>query len=417
MNRSELMNRRTRNRISLIDHVVFSPTQNIVALPKQRVLRVHNHLTTAIGIEENNCSKMASPVEISIPNTSISSTSKPYTLYNITLRLPLRSFIIQKRYSEFVLLHSTVTSQAGAAPPATLPQKTWFSRTVSSPELTEERRKGLEAYLRTINTADNQRWRNTSAWRTFLNLPSNTSFKSSLNSTLHVTGHGAQITDPVVWLDQFRELKSQLHDARLNLTRRDQATAAKSQHEAGSEAKKYLVRAGSTLSALEQGLKNLSSDAWGGEKLREGELRRRKDLLASARREKEGLESLLSAMITKSHVDQTVAAAQEKAQLTGSSKNHQNNAKPTGGRILGRETDRTRVLDNQGVLQLQKQLMEEQDEDVMVLAQAVARQKELGMAIHQELKVQNEMLGMLDEDVDRVQGKVDVAQKRLAKLS
>lgn len=413
----------------MITWYLASPTRNIVALPKQRMLNasfsiinfpcpsVHTHLTTAIETEENNYFKMASSVEISIPNTSISSTPKPYTLYNITLRLPLRSFIVQKRYSEFVLLHSTLTSQAGAPPPATIPQKTWFSRTVSSPELTEERRKGLEAYLRTINTADNQRWRNTSAWRTFLNLPSNTSSKSSLHSTLHVTGHGAQITDPVVWLDQFRELKSQLHDARLNLTRRDQATAAKSQHEAGSEAKKYLVRAGSTLSALEQGLKNLSSDAWGGEKLREGELRRRKDLLASARREKEGLESLLSAMITKSHVDQTVAAAQEKAQLTGSSKNHQNNGKPTGGRVLGRETDRTRVLDNQGVLQLQKQLMEEQDEDVMVLAQAVARQKELGMAIHQELKVQNEMLGMLDEDVDRVQGKVDVAQKRLAKIS
>lgn len=375
------------------------------------------NLTTAIETEENNYFKMASSVEISIPNTSISSTPKPYTLYNITLRLPLRSFIVQKRYSEFVLLHSTLTSQAGALPPAILPQKVWFSRTVSSPELTEERRKGLEAYLQTINKAINQRWQNTSAWRTFLNLPSNTSSRSSLNSTLHVTGHGAQITDPVVWLDQYRELKSQLHDARLNLTRRDQATVAKSQHEAGSEAKKYLVRAGSTLSALEQGLKNLSSDAWGGEKLREGELRRRKDLLASVRREKEGLESLLSAMITKSHVDQTVAAAQEKAQLTGSSKTHQNNGKPTGGRVLGRETDRTRVLDNQGVLQLQKQLMEEQDEDVMVLAQAVARQKELGMAIHQELKVQNEMLGMLDEDVDRVQGKVDVAQKRLAQIS
>lgn len=380
-------------------------------------VRVYAHLTTAIETEENRSFKMASSIEISIPNASISSTPKPYTLYNITLRLPLRSFIVQKRYSEFILLHSTLTSQAGAPPPAALPQKKWFSRTVSSPELTEERRKGLEAYLQTINKADNQRWRNTSAWRTFLNLPSNTSSKSSLNSTLHVTGHGAPITDPVVWLDQYRELKSQLHDARLNLTKRDQATAAKSQHEAGSEAKKYLVRAGSTLSALEQGLKNLSSDAWGGEKLREGELRRRKDLHASARREKEGLENLLSAMITKSHVDQTVAAAQEKAQLTGSSKVRQNNGKPTGGRVLGRETDRTRVLDNQGVLQLQQKLMEEQDEDVMVLAKAVARQKELGMAIHQELKVQNEMLGMLDEDVDRVQGKVDVAQKRLAEIS
>lgn len=54
------MNRRTKNKISLIDHVVFSPTR--VALPKQIMqnasfsiinshVRVHTHLTTAIETE------------------------------------------------------------------------------------------------------------------------------------------------------------------------------------------------------------------------------------------------------------------------------------------------------------------------------------------------------------------------------
>ena len=85
--------------------------------------------------------------------------------------------------------------------------------------------------------------------------------------------------------------------------------------------------------------------------------------------------------------------------------------------MLGKESDRTRALDNQGVLQLQKQMMREQDEDVMVLARAVARQKELGEQIQEELVVQNEMLGMLDEDVTRVQGKMDVARKRIGKIS
>ncbi|MCJ1462111.1 hypothetical protein MMC07_000711 [Pseudocyphellaria aurata] len=360
---------------------------------------------------------MASPVEISIPNASISNTSKPYTLYNITLRLPLRSFTVQKRYSDFTTLHTTLTNQAGAPPPAILPGKSWFTKTTSSPEFTEERRKGLETYLQTLNQTEDQRWRNTSAWRSFLNLPSNSSSKSSLASGLHSaiagSGSGAPITDPVVWLDQYRELKSQLHDARLHVTKRDQATTAQSQHEAGAQAKKCLVRAGTTMAALEQGLKNLGTDAWGSARLGQGELLRRKDLIGSAKREKEGLESLLSAMITKSHVDKTVAAAQEKQQLVGSASG---NGKASG-RVLGRETDRTRALGNQGVLQLQKQMMEEQDEDVMVLAKAVARQKELGVAIHEELLVQNEMLGMLDEDVTRVQGKIDIAKKRISKIS
>ena len=116
-------------------------------------------------------------------------------------------------------------------------------------------------------------------------------------------------------------------------------------------------------------------------------------------------------MVAKSAVDKTVAdTIDSKAALLGPSK-------PATGRVLGRESDKTRALDNQGVLRLQKQMMQEQDEDVMVLARAVARQRELGMQIQEELVVQNEMLGMLDEDVTRVQGKMDVARKRIGKIS
>lgn len=46
--------------------------------------------------------------------------------------------------------------------------------------------------------------------------------------------------------------------------------------------------------------------------------------------------------------------------------------------------------------------MQEQDEDVDVLAGAVRRQKELGIQIQQELEVQKDLLGLLDEDVGRV---------------
>lgn len=178
------------------------------------------------------------------------------------------------------------------------------------------------------------------------------------------------------------------------------------------------------ITSLEQSLKHLGGDAWGSPaKLGEGELRRRRDLVASAKREKEGLENLLAAMITKTEVDKTISDAQEKQALVGapgstnsnSSSNHK--APTSSGRVLGRETDRTRALSNEGVLQLQKQLMQEQDEDVMVLGQAVRRQRELGIAIQEELQVQNEMLGMLDEDVTRVEGKIQVANKRIKKIS
>ena len=129
-------------------------------------------------------------------------------------------------------------------------------------------------------------------------------------------------------------------------------------------------------------------------------------------------------MVAKSAIDKTVAdkassaSSDNKAALFGPSSTSTTTTKPVAsGRVLGRESDKTRALDNQGVLQLQTQMMQEQDEDVMVLARAVARQRELGMQIQEELVVQNEMLGMLDEDVTRVQGKMDVASKRIGKIS
>ena len=187
------------------------------------------------------------------------------------------------------------------------------------------------------------------------------------------------------------------------------------------------------MSSLETGLQNLgsSSSIRGGASLGEGELRRRKDLLSSAKREREGLENLLSAMAAKSAVDaavaNTVANASDTTSLLSSNTSNTNgtnpastsshNGPPTGGRVLGKETSKTRALDNQGVLQLQKKLMQEQDEDVDVLAGAVRRQKELGIQIQQELEVQKDLLGLLDEDVGRVGGKMDVARKRVGKIS
>jgi regulator of vacuolar morphogenesis len=74
-------------------------------------------------------------------------------------------------------------------------------------------------------------------------------------------------------------------------------------------------------------------------------------------------------------------------------------------------------LDNEGVVQLQRQLMQDQDLDVEELAKIVRRQREMGLAIHGELELQNEMLDRVDKDVDRVKGKIDIAKKRVSKIS
>lgn len=371
---------------------------------------------------------MAPTVEISIPSAAINSNPKPHTIYNITIRLPLRSYTVQKRYSDFLDLNNHLSSVTGQAPPATLPAKSWFAKTINNPELTEQRRQGLEAYLQSINTSSDSRWRNNAVWRAFLNLPSSFSTtNSSKADTLHsfITGptgaNNAPISDPILWLDVHRDLKTHLHDARLHLTTRDQASTPQKQHEAGAAAKASLVKASSILTALEDGLSHIQKSP---QKLGDGELRRRKDLIASARKDKDGLENLHSAMTQKSKLDSAVASVADKDSLlasssaanTGGTSTPAANKPKAGGRVLGKETAETRELDNQGVLQLQKQKMADQDLDVDELRKIIQRQKELGTQIHEELEVQNDLLRMVDEDVDRVQGKIDVAKKRVGKI-
>ncbi|KAH6720070.1 Phox homologous domain-containing protein [Leptodontidium sp. MPI-SDFR-AT-0119] len=374
---------------------------------------------------------MAPPLEITIPSTILSSdqNTKPYTLYNISLRLPLRTFVVQKRYSDFSALHTQLTSLVSTPPPAPLPAKSWFKSTASSPELTETRRAGLEAYLQAIAESPDKRWRETSVWRSFLNLPSSSSGSGSsarnelvqANQRLGIVGAGQVASDPGVWLDLHREMKGQLHDARLFLGRRDGATTPQAQHEAGANAKRCLVKAGGLLGNLEDGLRIMSeSEKRGTEgKVGAGELRRRRDLLGSAKVEKEGLEKLAVSLAVKgqhkgSGSGNAAATQQDKSALFGP------NVSRPSGRVLGApvpETDKTRELDNEGVVQLQKQMMQDQDLDVEELAKIVRRQKEMGLAIHGELELQNEMLKRVDEDVDRVGRKIEVAKKRVGRIS
>lgn len=363
---------------------------------------------------------MAPTVEIAIPTTSLSPTSPPHTVYHITLRLPLRSFTVSKRYSDFSAFHASLITQTSEPPPVSLPSKSWFSNTVSNQSFREDRRRGLEEYLQAINESPDGRWRTSSAWRTFLNLPTaavaSSNGAKNTSNRLHaaITDPGSasngQITDPTLWLDYHRDMKTHLHDARLQLSRRDQETIPSKQHESSAQAKSSLVRAGTMLGHLEEGLRTLSSrGSQPGQSpsssLGEGELRRRKDLLINARKEKDGLEDLLQAMATKTRLDSAVAAMPDKdkeelfGKLDSASNGRRTPARP--GRVLGKETERTRELDNQGVLQLQKQTMQDQDQSVDELLKIIIRQRELGQAIHEELEVHNDLLRLADEDTDR----------------
>lgn len=149
-------------------------------------------------------------------------------------------------------------------------------------------------------------------------------------------------------------------------------------------------------------------------------------MIGSVRKEKDGLESVLNTMAVKAAVSgsgsstpSTSSAAVTNEQKAGLFRGANTGGPSSGRRVLGapaKETERTMELDNEGVLQLQKQIMREQDEDLVDLTKIVTRMKEMGVQINEEIVEQNAMLGLLGEDVDRVDGKVRIAKKRIAKI-
>ncbi|KAF2850178.1 hypothetical protein T440DRAFT_116128 [Plenodomus tracheiphilus IPT5] len=377
------------------------------------------------------------PLKISIPTAHDQTPTdggKPYTAYTIRIEhpFPRAASTVSKRYSDFSALDASLRSTTGSAPPTPLPPKSWLGgflglgNTAGSPEAIEKRRVGLEEYLRAIEGSEDARWRASKEYRAFLELDDN-------NGSQKVAGvAGAQfgkdrVRDSSDWLDKHSDLKSSLQDARRWLTAREQATAATAQHEAAANAKKSLVRAGTLISALDEALGRLSGksgDEWSGEKLGDGEIRRRKDMIGGLRKERDGLESVLNSMAVKaalsgssSTAPSTSSAAvtsQQKAGLFAHA-----NTKPSGRRVLGapaQETDKTRELDNDGVLQLQQQIIAEQDEDLVDLTTVVRRMREMGVMINTEIVEQNAMLGLFEEDVERVDGKIKIAKKRVDKI-
>jgi len=389
------------------------------------------------------------PLKISVPTTQEQTpeNGKAYTSYTIKIEhpFPRAATTLQKRYSDFSALDSSLRSEVGAAPPAPLPPKSWLGgflglgTTTSTPEAIEKRRAGLEAYLRAIESAEDGRWRVSKAYKQFLELGE----KDGANGKKAAGFPGSQfgkdrVRDSSDWLDKHSELKSNLQDARRWLTKREQATAATAQHEAAANAKKSLVRAGTLISALEEGLSRLggsgkkTSDDWSGEKLGDGEIRRRKDMISGLRKERDGLDSVLNSMAVKAAISgsgtSSTPSTSSSAAVTESQKaglfSSRNTSHPTKSsssrRVLGgppaAETNKTRELDNEGVLQLQQQIIQEQDEDLVDLSTVVRRMKEMGVQINTEIVEQNAMLGLFEEDVERVDGKIRIAKKRVDKI-
>src|SRR5258708_978299 len=348
--------------------------------------------------------------------------SKPYTVYKITVQAAVRTWNVWHRYSEFATLHQDLLNETSSPPPASLPSKHNFS--IRSPfgrghdeKVLEERRTGLETYLRAILSSKDSKWRDTLQFRDFIGAPT-TKIESSFSTS------GSHFTSSS-WLDEHAELQTLVRDIRADLNKRDALSVRNevaASHTSNVQGKKKLATLISRLDVLSKGIDEI---ALGG--LAEGEVQRRKDMAARLQDDATSLGKM-------------VIAARRIGALSGAGVVHESPAsqgdrdvllsmpgslgEPSSTRQVGRvfgkrtvqETDQTRPLDDAGLMQLQQVQMEQQDAQIGQLFAAVHRQKHLGLAVHDEVAYQNELLDQLSADIDNTGVRLASAKKQIGRL-
>jgi len=356
---------------------------------------------------------------------------KPHVVFRIDVQAHVRSWQMWRRYSEFVDLHTELTKSVGAPPPCSLPPKHALAmlRSPKNEVLLEERRAGLETYLRAIVSTKDSRWLDTFAFRDFLGVPvgkqATTAGASGSGSNDGDGGAGAgasgQFTSST-WLDEHMDLQARLRDIRADVNRRDAFSDrgdVGNAHATNVQAKKKLAGLLTRVGALGAGL-----DALALRGMSEGELQRRTDMVARLQDDCEKLAQMLTVARHTSRglgspAERNPPAGSDRAALLGGG-TPAVSSKPIS-RVFGvpqqpKETGETRPLDDHGLLQLQQVKMEQQDTQVAQLATILQRQKQLGVAINNELVHHNELLDGLSDDMDKVGGKLAAAKKQLNRL-
>lgn len=378
--------------------------------------------------------------------------------------------------SEVALREKTPSSLD--APPNPLPPKSlvlpW--KTPDTVQI-ETRRRELEAYLTGILYCKDFRYRRTAAWLTFLQVPKElipSSWDGQQNHVFNLVSTHAPTTPlPTFasWLDEYAKCQEFTRDIRGCLHERDRnAGSSSGQAIAASQValtngKKHLETLNAYISRLESSLKTQKDpngrgwvQSWVEEQkdflkrglfvsassedltavgpdakknrassvssspsknkdaevlAGNGEIQRRWDMLANLQKDRDLLAGSLAAPTA---AVQSSFNSDRNALFSTSSKNTAGPSRRKFGVQPPQETDETRPLDNRQVLGLQEQLMSQQDEALEALSSVISRQKQIGIAINQELDQQNQLLEDLDGTLGRVQGNLKAGDKKLNRI-
>ncbi|KAK0556574.1 hypothetical protein OC846_001018 [Tilletia horrida] len=310
---------------------------------------------------------------ISIPRSEArSQPAPPHRVYAIVVSLPVRSWTVYRRYSEFLALHNAFLANNDHAstppPPAPLPPKHaarhafktistlggWLGGTseagssssggsMSEKEPLEqrERRLGLETYLRAIIASTDPHWRTRNEFLDFLELP-----RSSVSNN---TGSGGAA-----------------------------ATAAAEKHRLNRDS----ARAAPTRAAAREPLSSPSTTYPG--------------VAMPGAAPPPPLSSSSSASASAS----AGGGGGTSAMIT---------------RQLGPAPPRPDAQPGEHLAH-QQALLDAQDASLQDLTSIIRRQRAVGLAINQELAEQNELLGALDDELENTGSKMKHAEGKMEQL-
>lgn len=282
------------------------------------------------------------------------------TLYNVIVSVQGQTQQLQKRYNEFVTLAHEVEQETGSPVPVQPPPKAWFLDDAAL----EERRRGLEAMIRALARSDE--CFATLAAQSFLEM-------SRLRRNQASTGGAAD------WTATIEKINEVLAQAKTSDSIR--------QH-------KLCLNAQTMLAGIQK--LNQQSGVVGA-------------------REKVRRQQIIDELHQKITAIRSDVPSQPRSSPVLGGGSFRQSSEPRTGRVLG-ETSVTRSLDNQQLLTHQKRTIQDQDAEVQQLRDAIGRQKQLGLAINDEIVKQNSMLDDLDADVHRVNTKLNQAQRKTSKF-
>lgn len=364
---------------------------------------------------------MASTIQsVAITGTKDRTSPKPHTVYEISITTSLRPWQMWRRYSEFVELHDELIKVCSAPPPAELPGKhIWSLKSAFHNEaLINERKAGLEQYLRSIVASKDSQWRDTAAFKQFLGIPV-TKYQETQAAK---AASSLPVFSTASWIEEHGDIQALAREVKASLNKRDSlwdTGDTRASNSANIQAKRHLADLVDRVGNLAKGLQSLAEAG-----MSQGELQRRTDMVTKLQDECEQLGKIVA--IARNPNRQPRAPTSADAMLGNRDDRSALLSGPSSrpiARVFGapqkapEETVETRPLDDRGLLQLQKQKMVDQDSQLDQLSAILLRQAHIGMAISTEIEEQNKILDDMTDDVDRVTGKLKKASVVMKQLS